>query len=204
MVRVAIAFLVLMLLPTGAWAQEKRIALIITNQAYTQAGARLTNTHRDGEVVKAALEKVGFKVWAAKDTTNERALLEAVAQHVQRAEAGPDAVGFFYYSGHGAADRPNGENFLIPTDVPLTHVARLPLLAVRLEKITSTLATAGRMSFVVFTLAATCPSSVLTKTLPSRASHRCASRTACWSPLRRSQATWLSIKVSTRRRCQRS
>ena len=96
-----------MLLPAAACAQETRIALIITNQAYTQSGARLANTHRDGEVVKAALEKVGFKVWVAKDTTNERALLEAVAQHVQRlAEAGPDAVGFFYYSGHGAADRP--------------------------------------------------------------------------------------------------
>ena len=151
MVRVAVALLLsLLLLPSAARA-EARIALVITNQAYTQSGARLTNTHRDGHVVRAALEKVGFKVWVAKDTTNERALLEAVAQHVQRlAEAGPDAVGFFYYSGHGAADRPNGENFLIPTDVPLTHVAHLPLLAVRLEKITSTLATAGRMSFVVF------------------------------------------------------
>jgi formylglycine-generating enzyme required for sulfatase activity len=152
MVRAAVALLFLVLLPPIAWAQaEKRIGLIITNQAYSQAGARLTNTHRDGEVVKAALEKVGFKVWVAKDTTNERALLGAVAEHVQRlAEAGPDAVGFFYYSGHGAADRPNGENFLIPTDVPLTQVAQLPLLAVRLERITSTLATAGRMSFVVF------------------------------------------------------
>ena len=142
--------LVSVLLASTAHA-EARIALVITNQAYTQSGARLTNTHRDGDVVKAALERVGFKVWVAKDTTNERALLEAVAQHVQRlADAGSDAVGFFYYSGHGAADRPNGENFLIPTDVPLTHVAQLPLLAVRLEKITSTLATAGRMSFVVF------------------------------------------------------
>jgi formylglycine-generating enzyme required for sulfatase activity/uncharacterized caspase-like protein len=151
MVRVAIALLLLFVLVPSAARAEARIALVITNQAYTQPGARLTNTHRDGDVVKAALEKVGFKVWVAKDTTNERSLLEAVAQHVQRlAEAGPDAVGFFYYSGHGAADRPNGENFLIPTDVPLTHVAQLPLLAVRLEKITSTLATAGRMSFVVF------------------------------------------------------
>jgi formylglycine-generating enzyme required for sulfatase activity len=149
-VAVALLWLLVVLLPSAAHA-EARIALVITNQAYTQSGARLTNTHRDGDVVKAALERVGFKVWVAMDTTNERALLEAVAQHVQRlAEAGPDAVGFFYYSGHGAADRPNGENFLIPTDVPLTHVAQLPLLAVRLERITSTLATAGRMSFVVF------------------------------------------------------
>jgi hypothetical protein len=128
-----------------------RIALVITNQAYTQPGAKLTNTYNDGAVIRAALETVGFKVWLVKDTNNERALLQAVAEHVQRmAEAGPNAVGFLYYSGHGAADRPNGENFLIPTDVPLTHTSQLPLLAVRLEKITSTLASAGRMSFVVF------------------------------------------------------
>jgi hypothetical protein len=130
---------------------EKRIALVITNQAYTQAGARLTNTHRDGELVKAALESVGFQVWVSKDTDDDRRLLQAIAGHVGRlAEAGPDAVGFFYYSGHGAADRPNGENYLIPTEVPLTHASQLPLMAVQLNKVTSTLANAGRMSFVVF------------------------------------------------------
>jgi uncharacterized caspase-like protein len=150
MVRAAVALLLALLVPSAALA-EARIALLITNQAYTQSGARLTNTHRDGEVLKSALEKVGFRVWTVKDTADERVLLQAVAEHLQRlVQAGPDAIGFFYYSGHGAADRPNGENFLIPTDVPLTHVAQLPLLAVRLEKITSTLASAGRMSFVVF------------------------------------------------------
>jgi formylglycine-generating enzyme required for sulfatase activity len=150
MLRAAVIVLLIALLPSPVRA-EARIALVITNQAYTQAGARLSNTYHDGEVINAALERVGFKVWVIKDTKDERALLQAVAEHVQRlAEAGPDAVGFLYYSGHGAADRPNGENFLIPTDVPLTHASQLPLLAVRLEKITSTLAGAGKMSFVVF------------------------------------------------------
>jgi formylglycine-generating enzyme required for sulfatase activity len=150
MVRVAIG-IVLLLLVTSVVAAEPRIALIVTNQAYTQVGASLTNTHRDGELVKGALEKVGFKTWIVKDTGNENALLQAIGEHVRRlTEAGPDAVGFFYYSGHGAADRPNGENYLIPTNVPLTHASQLPLMAVKLEKITATLTSAGRMSFVVF------------------------------------------------------
>jgi hypothetical protein len=59
-VRVAIGIVLLLLVPSVA-AAEPRIALIITNQAYTQAGASLTNTHRDSELVKGALEKVGFK-----------------------------------------------------------------------------------------------------------------------------------------------
>jgi uncharacterized caspase-like protein len=87
--------------------------------------------------------------------------------------AGPDAVGFFYYSGHGAADRPNGENFLFPTEVPLTYASELTLMAVRLERIMSTLTAAGKMSFVVFDACR----NVLTRAR-SRGSRRCASRTA--------------------------
>ena len=132
-------------------AAQNRIALILTNQAYTQPGARLTNPHRDGEVLKAALEKVGFKVWLARDTKNEGELLRAIGEHIERmTRAGPDAVGFLYYSGHGAADRPNGDNYLIPTEAPLTSAAQLPLMAVRLDKITGTLSSVGAMSFVVF------------------------------------------------------
>jgi hypothetical protein len=130
---------------------ETRIALVIANQNYTQAGAGLTNTHRDGDLVKAALEKVGFKVTVVRDTASEGALLIAIGEHVQRlADAGPDAVGFLYFSGYGAADRPDGANYLIPTEAPLTHAAQLPLMAVRLDKITATLANAGNVNFVVF------------------------------------------------------
>lgn len=152
--RAAVALLVLIvtLLALVAPANaEQRIALVVTNQAYTQAGAALTNTHRDGDLVRAALERVGFKVTVVRDTANEAALLTAFGDHVQRlAEAGPDAVGFVYYSGHGAADRPDGANYLIPTGAPITHAAQLPLMAVRLDKITETLARVGRINFVVF------------------------------------------------------
>jgi hypothetical protein len=86
--------LVLALLPSLARA-EARIALAITNQAYTRPGAQLSNTHRGGEMVKAALEKVGFKVRVVKDTASEGALLQAIGDHVQRlAKAGSDAIGF--------------------------------------------------------------------------------------------------------------
>jgi hypothetical protein len=143
MLRAVLALLIAAPLTSAAAFAETRIALLVTNQAYRQPGAALANTHRDGEILEAALEKVGFRVWVARDTANEGALLKAIGEHVQRlTAAGSDAVGFFYYSGHGAADRPNGENFLIPTEVPLTHTAELPLMAVRLERILSTLTAA--------------------------------------------------------------
>ncbi len=148
---VTIVWLASLLADSVRAQQPPRIALVVTNQSYNQPGAALTNTHRDGELVQSALEKVGFKVFVARDTANEAALLTAIGEHVQRlAEAGPDAVGFVYYSGHGAADRPDGANYLIPTGAPITHAAQLPLMAVRLDKITETLARVGRINFVVF------------------------------------------------------
>ena len=70
MLRAIVALVIAALLVSAAHA-EPRMALLITNQAYRQPGAALTNTHRDGDILMAALEKVGFKVWIAKDTVNE-------------------------------------------------------------------------------------------------------------------------------------
>lgn len=94
-------------------AQEApRIALIVTNQNYRLKELELKNTHLDGDVLRAALEAVGFKVWVKQDTPHRGALEEAVGEQVGRlAVAGPNAVGFFYYSGHGAGDGTNGRNY---------------------------------------------------------------------------------------------
>ncbi len=132
-------------------AAEPRIALVIANQAYVMPGAALTNTHQDGDLIKAALEKVGFKVWLERDTPNEGRMLQALSDHQKRLiQAGPDAVGFIYYTGHGAADRPNGSNYLLPTGMPESDASVLSLYAVPLDKITSALATVGNLNIVVF------------------------------------------------------
>jgi Jacalin-like lectin domain len=69
LLRLSWLLLALLLAPLPATA-ETRIALVISNQSYTQAGARLTNTHRDGDLVKSALEKVGFQVFTWLDPSN--------------------------------------------------------------------------------------------------------------------------------------
>jgi formylglycine-generating enzyme required for sulfatase activity len=51
--------------------------------------------------------------------------------------AGPNAVGFFYYSGHGAADA--GTNYLIPVDVKTTETGELWDQSLRLTEITGKL-----------------------------------------------------------------
>ena len=78
-------------------------------------------------------------------------LHQAVNAYARRLQAaGPNTVGFFYYSGHGAADA--GTNYLIPIDVKTTETGELWDQSLRLTEITRKLKTeAGNAThFVVF------------------------------------------------------
>jgi len=79
------------------------------------------------------------------------ALTRAVNAYARRVQAaGPNTVGFFYYSGHGASD--GSTNYLIPIDVKTTETGELWDQSLRLTEITRRLkAEAGNAThFVVF------------------------------------------------------
>ena len=61
MVRVAIALLLMVLVPSAAHA-EKRIALLIGNQSYSAEIGRLANPHNDVALLGQALKGLGFEV----------------------------------------------------------------------------------------------------------------------------------------------
>src|SRR5262249_17348184 len=73
MVRAIIGLLLLILVPSAAVAEaEKRIALLIGNQAYAEAVGPLRNPHKDIVLVGRALEDVGFTLLAPrKDATRD-------------------------------------------------------------------------------------------------------------------------------------
>jgi formylglycine-generating enzyme required for sulfatase activity len=151
MVRAAVALLLLVLLPTGAWAQtEKRIALLIGNQSYSSEIGRLANPHNDIALLEKALKGLNFEVTVERDVSLG-SLTRAVNAYARRVgAAGPNAIAFFYYSGHGAAD--GGTNYLIPVDVRTTETGELWDQSLRLTTITRQLKTeAGNAThFVVF------------------------------------------------------
>jgi uncharacterized caspase-like protein len=121
LVRAAIA-IVLLLLPTGVQA-EKRIALLIGNQGYGNDIGRLANPHKDVALLEKSLKGLGFEVTTVRDA-GLAGLYQAVNAYARRVQtAGPNAVGFFYYSGHGAADA--GTNYLVPVDVKTTETGEL-------------------------------------------------------------------------------
>ena len=116
MMRVAAAFLWLTLLPSEALAQAK-IALLIGNQAYDPSIGVLKNPYNDIALVGDALKGSGFEVMPLVRDARRSTILGEVRELVRRLNAaGPGAVGFLYYSGHGAAEADTGVNYLIPVN----------------------------------------------------------------------------------------
>ncbi len=132
-------------------ADPAKVALIITNQTYAASLGRLDNTHRDGERMARTLTALGFKVVHKRDL-DRSAMQSEVSAYVGRlAKAGENAVGFFYYSGHGAANSKYGENYLIPVGADIETDAQLPLAGVKLgELVDAIAATPAKTNFVVF------------------------------------------------------
>lgn len=96
---------------------EQRIALVIGNSDYETTGWDLENPVNDAELMAGALEAVGFDVHTVLDGSKTE-MEEAFQAHADRLkEAGEEAVGFFFYAGHGAQHR--GVNYLISSDAKL-------------------------------------------------------------------------------------
>ena len=101
-------------------ANPKRIALLIGNGKYASAVGPLKNPANDVNLLAAALNAVGFARDNIQVVTNADrvAILAAIDSYAQKiAAAGPDAIGFFYYSGHGAANKRDKRNYIIPVGV---------------------------------------------------------------------------------------
>jgi hypothetical protein len=136
-------------LPFDAEA-ERRLALIITNQDYPPQLGALSKSHADGELLGQALRKFGFDIQRLKDA-DKSAMLRAISEYAERlGRAGPDAVGFFYYAGHGAATEKFGDNYLIPIGVQIGSQPQLTTLGIQLGEVIDTLSqTNSQVNFVV-------------------------------------------------------
>jgi formylglycine-generating enzyme required for sulfatase activity len=140
------ALLIVLLVSLAAFstarAQEPaRFALLIGNQSYKPDVGPLTNPQNDVALLERALTSIGFKVTTVKDV-GFASLYQAVNAYARRLQAaGPGAVGFLYFSGHGAANEDNGADYLIPVDVSSVDSGELWDSSIRLGDITSKLKT---------------------------------------------------------------
>jgi WD40 repeat protein len=106
--------LILLLASVPPAAAERRVALVVGNDAYEHlpSDRQLHNAVNDARSVKAALEQLGFTV-IVKEDVRRADLVDALSDFAAR--IGKDDIAFFFYAGHGVSL--NGANYILPTDI---------------------------------------------------------------------------------------
>ncbi|WP_171102114.1 caspase domain-containing protein [Ruegeria sp. HKCCD7255] len=128
-----------------AWA-EPRIALVIGNSAYGSVSA-LDNPVNDAALIAEKLTDLGFEVRHLSDS-HQVDMKRAIAQFGRDLRnGGEDAVGLFYYAGHGVQSF--GSNYLLPIDVSLNDPADLDLMAVEARSVLHQMASAKNKTNIV-------------------------------------------------------
>ena len=115
-----------------AFAGEARIALVVGNDRYQGGLLPLANAANDVALISSALTKAGFDVEPVRNAGRAE-LAAAIERFTKRLkQAGPNAVGLFYFAGHG--QQYQGTDYLLPTDANLdapADISRKGLDAVR-------------------------------------------------------------------------
>ena len=123
----------------GAACAEERHALLIGNRAYDAKVGPLNNPLNDIAVVGRALKAVGFDKQTPLADQKRAQILAAVRAYARRLSAGgPGAIGFLYYTGHGAAASGTNVNYLIPVDATDPEEDGFWDASVKLDEITRT------------------------------------------------------------------
>jgi len=96
----------------GTAHAEKRVALVIGNNAYSTLPP-LQKAVGDAEVVGDTLARLGFDVIRGRNLSRQ-GTIDKLAELT--AKLGPGDIAAFFYAGHGVAI--DNVNYLVPTDVP--------------------------------------------------------------------------------------
>lgn len=128
-----LAFLVLtvvgLLVARAEAAPERRVALVIGNAVYQDAG-KLANPVNDATDVAAKLRSLGFEVVEGHDLGKRE--FERKIGEFSDALDGAD-VGLFFYAGHGL--QIDGRNFIVPTDAKVDVPVKLKLETIQIDEV---------------------------------------------------------------------
>lgn len=124
-------------------AAERRVALVIGNDAYPNAPLR--NPVNDARAMAKTLGSLGFDVILRTNLT-QRGLVEALRGFSAR--LGQDGVAVFYFSGHGMQVK--GRNYLIPVDSDIRSEDEVPYMSLDMAQVLDKLEVArSRANFVI-------------------------------------------------------
>jgi tetratricopeptide (TPR) repeat protein len=127
----------------GAQGPGSRVALVIGNGAYVNAGA-LPNPANDARAVARVLREIGFDV--AEGVNLDHRSQERLVRDFLR-KAANARVALLFYAGHGM--QVEGKNFLVPVDAKLTARTDLPFETLELDKILAGLDDESRTNILI-------------------------------------------------------
>jgi hypothetical protein len=142
------AVLTLLLLASTQSLAGKRVALVIGNGAYGTAIGALKNPPNDANLMINTLHQLEFDVIESINV-DQKAMKRAIKSFGKKlSAAGEDAVGLFYYAGHGV--QVNGTNYLIPLNIEIETEADVDIEAVSADSVQEQMAYAGnRVNIVI-------------------------------------------------------
>lgn len=125
-----------------------RVALVIGNATYTMPRWALVNPVNDATLIAARLRSLGFQVDPVMNA-NKATMDEAIKRFGTRLKTGGrEAVGVFYYAGHGA--QKDGVNFLVPVDATAATMEQLSQQAPAMQAVMNNMSSAGnRVNIVI-------------------------------------------------------
>lgn len=103
-------------------AHAKRIALVIGNDNYLNV-TKLQKAVNDANAVAKTLRDLNFKV-ISKNDADRKGMNQLLGKAAGEIEAGDEVL--FYFSGHGVSV--NGQNYLLPVDIPPVNPSLLHTL----------------------------------------------------------------------------
>ncbi len=134
-----------------SWSSEaspldtNRLALVIGNSTYPDAGSPLPQITRDAEGLTNALRKDGFLVDAVDNAT--RSDMTRAIDHL-RARVHLNSIVLVYFGGYGVQS--DGQNYLIPVDAKIWSEEDVRRQGVSIDRLLSQLKTSGaRVRLVV-------------------------------------------------------
>ena len=125
-----------------AWAQGRRVALVIGVSRYQHAPP-LANTGNDANSVGAALRRLGFSVDLVIDP--DRNAMESSIRNLGRKAEGAEAS-LFYYAGH--AIEVSGQNLLVPAPANIQSDRDLRYETIDLDSVLDAIAGRSTISLV--------------------------------------------------------
>ena len=139
MKNLASLLVLLLVLPSYAirGMAETRIALVIGNGAYETAP--LNDPPNDAALIAQTLRELRFEVEVHTDVSQKgmKELIKAFGRRITQ----PDAVGLFYYAGHGI--QVDGRNYMIPVDADINNESDVDIDAVGVSSVLGKMAYAS-------------------------------------------------------------